>query len=75
MSGPIDTDAPAQDEQGIRYVQSRPATSGVVNARAGRFVTRRSSQPIPANQHRRALHVLEDPTLITTLPIFWPVST
>jgi hypothetical protein len=74
MSGPIDTDAPAQDEQEIRYVQSRPATSGVVNADAGRFATRRSSQPIPANQQRRALHVLES-TLITTLPIFWPVST
>jgi GntR family transcriptional regulator/MocR family aminotransferase len=26
-------------------------------------------------QQPRALHVLEDPTLITTLPIFWPVST
>jgi hypothetical protein len=47
MSGPTDTDAPAQDEQEIRYVQSRPATSGVVNAGAGRFVTRRSSQPSP----------------------------
>jgi hypothetical protein len=46
MSGPTDTDAPAQDEQEIRYVQSPAATSSLVNAGAGQFATRPLSRPI-----------------------------
>src|SRR5512133_1242847 len=44
--------------------------------RQGRMIRHTpSSQPITVNHHRGALQVLDDATLITTLPIFWPVST
>jgi hypothetical protein len=53
---------------------SSPRGHFQLGQRRGRTI-RPSSRPITVNQQPRVLQVLEDATLITTLPIFWPVST